>query len=478
MTLENKKSENLSAWYIEVIQRAQLADYSPVQGCIVFRETAYAIWERIREILDRMLKETGHRNVYFPLFIPESLLRKEAEHFEGFVPECAWVTIGGDSELGERLAIRPTSETIIYSMYSKWIRGWRDLPVKLNQWCNVVRWETKMTKPFLRTREFLWQEGHTCHATLEEAEEEIKLILQIYRRLIEEHLAIPVLVGIKSESEKFAGAFYTATLEAMMPDGKALQAGTVHNLGQNFSKPFEIIFQDRDGENKYVWQTSWGVSTRLIGAMIMVHGDDKGLIIPPKVAPIQVVCIPIFYKEEETETILEEVERVRETLLESGVRAEVDIRREYTPGWKFNEWELRGVPLRVEIGPRDVREGKVTLARRDTGERISVEEEEIVEKVEEMLNEIQKNLFERAKKFLEDMTEEASSYDNMIEILRKRGGFVRAEWCGSPECEKRVKEESGATIRLIPPGEKGVGRKTCIVCGRKSKYIVYFARAY
>ncbi len=472
-----KKSENFSEWYTQVVLKSELADYAPTKGCIIFREYSYAIWEKIQEIMNKRIKEKGHKNAYFPLFIPESLLRKEAEHFEGFVPECAWVTMGGDRKLEERLAIRPTSETIIYSMYAKWIKSWRDLPVKLNQWCNIVRWETKATKPFIRTREFLWQEGHTAHATKEEADQEVMEILEIYKDLMENYLAIPVLSGRKSEKEKFAGALYTATLEAIMPDGRALQMGTSHNLGQNFSKVFEIKFIGRDEKEHYVWQTSWGISTRLIGALIMVHGDDRGLVLPPRIAPIQVVIIPIFYKDVEMGAILKKAKEILKILQENRISALLDDRREYTPGWKFNHWELKGVPLRIEIGPKDLEKGEITLARRDTFERISIKEEEMIEAVERTLEEIQENLFKRAKEFLDTHITEVGSYDEFKEMLKTKGGFIKAGWCMSSECEERIKEETGATIRLIP-FEKEKPSSSCIYCGRKAEVVAYFAKAY
>ncbi len=472
-----KKSENFSEWYTQVVLKSELADYAPTKGCIIFREYSYAIWEKIRQVMDRRIKEKGHKNAYFPLFIPESLLKKEAEHFEGFVPECAWVTIGGDRKLEERLAIRPTSETIIYSMYAKWIRSWRDLPVKLNQWCNIVRWETKATKPFIRTREFLWQEGHTAHATKEEADQEVMEILEMYKDLMENYLAIPVLAGRKSEREKFAGALYTTTLEALMPDGKALQMGTSHNLGQNFAKVFEIKFVGRDEKEHYVWQTSWGISTRLIGAVVMVHGDDRGLVLPPRIAPIQVVIIPIFYKEVERKEILKKAREILENLQKNGISALLDDRTEYTPGWKFNHWELKGVPLRIEIGPKDLEKGEITLARRDTFERIVVKDEKVLEEVNQILEDIQENLFKRAKEFLETHITEVKSYEEFKEVLRTKGGFIKACWCLSSECEEKIKEETGATIRLIP-FEKEKPFSNCIYCGKEAKEVVYFAKAY
>ncbi|MEM3986686.1 MAG: proline--tRNA ligase [Candidatus Methanomethylicia archaeon] len=472
-----KKSEDFSEWYTQVILKSGLVDYAPIKGCIIFRELAYAIWEKIQEIFNEKIKRTGHRNVYFPLFIPESLLKKEAEHFSGFVPEVAWVTMGGDEVLEEKLAIRPTSETIICATYAKWIKSWRDLPVKLNQWCSVVRWDTKGTKPFIRTREFLWQEGHTAHETKEEADREVMEILNEYKDLIENYLAIPVLAGRKSESEKFAGALYTTTLEAIMPDGKALQMATSHNLGQNFSKVFEIKFMGRDGKEHYVWQTSWGFSTRLIGAMVMVHGDDKGLILPPRIAPTQVVIIPIPSKDMEIEKIIEKAKSIQGKLSASGISTILDDRLEYTPGWKYNHWELRGIPLRIEIGSMEIKKEQITIARRDTYERITVKEEEMVEAIKKLLEEIQRNLYNRAKKFLEEKITKVENYEEFKKILSEKGGFIKASWCGNRECEEKIKEETGATIRLIPL-EREEPFSKCIYCGKEAKEVAYFAKSY
>lgn len=477
MGITVKKSEDFSEWYTQTILKSGMADYAPIKGCMIFREHSYAIWEKIQEIFNKRIKEKGHKNVYFPMFIPESFLKKEAEHFEGFVPEVAWVTVGGNRQLDERLAVRPTSETIINAAYAKWIRSWRDLPVKLNQWCNIVRWETEATKPFLRTREFLWQEGHTAHATKEEADKEVMEILNIYRDLVENYLAIPVLVGKKTENEKFAGALYTTALEALMPDGKVLQMGTSHNLGQNFSKVFDIKFIGEDEEEHYVWQTSWGITTRLIGAIVMVHGDDKGPVLPPKIAPVQAVIIPIPYKDIDKELILEKAGETLNKLMESGVTTVLDDRPVYTPGWKFNEWELKGVPIRIEIGPKDVKKKQLTLARRDTFERLVVGEEKIVEVVNRLLGEIQNNLFNKAKKFLEDNITTVRNYDEFNETLKKKAGFIRACWCSSPTCEEKIKEETGATIRVIP-FEKEEPFSDCVYCGEEGKEVVYFARAY
>jgi len=472
-----KKSQDFSEWYTQVVVKSGLADYAPVKGCMIFREHSYAIWEKIQEIFNEKIRATGHRNVYFPMFIPESFLKREAEHFQGFVPEVAWVTIGGNSPLEEKLAIRPTSETIMYATYARWIRSWRDLPIKLNQWNSVVRWETEATKLFLRTREFLWQEGHTAHATKEEADQEVMEILNAYKDVIENYLAIPVLAGVKTENEKFAGALYTTTLEALMPDGKALQMGTSHQLGQNFSKVFDIKFLDQSEKERYVWQTSWGFSTRMIGAMVMVHGDDKGLVVPPKVAPIQVVIVPIPYKDVDAKAILAKAGKIYENLQKHGILVVFDDRTEYTPGWKFNEWELKGVPLRIEIGPRDVKQKQVTLARRDTFEKITIEEEEIVVTVAKLLEKIQETLFNRAKKFLEENITTVKNYDEFKKVLKKKGGLMRACWCSSPTCEEKIKEETGATIRIVPFEKEKVFSK-CVYCGGEAEVAVYFARAY
>ncbi len=463
-----------SQWYVDVVLKAGLADYAPVKGCIVIRPYGYALWEAVQRELDARFKETGHVNAYFPMLIPESFFRKEAEHVEGFSPQVAWVTHGGDEQLGERLAVRPTSETIICTMYSKWIQSWRDLPVLINQWCSVVRWE-KATRPFLRTTEFLWQEGHTAHRTEEEAEREARRILEIYRSFMEEVLAIPVIVGQKSESEKFAGALRTYCVEALMSDGRALQAGTSHNLGQHFSKVFDITFLDTDGQLKYVWQTSWGVSHRIIGALVMVHGDDRGLVLPPRIAPHQVVIVPIAPVKRREEVL--EHARVLCRMLSEHCRVKLDDREEYTPGWKFNEWEMRGVPLRVEIGPRDIDAGQVVLARRDRLERITVSRDQLVESVLDVLESIQRSMYQKALRFLEDNTHRVDDFNEFCRILAERRGFLRTGWCGDGECERAVKEATGATIRCIPfvrhqdPGP-------CIYCGAPGRYEVYFARAY
>ena len=472
-----KKAQDFSEWYVEVILKSGFADYAPVKGCMIIREDAYAVWEKIQETFNQRIKATGHRNVYFPMFIPESLLKKEAEHFAGFTPEVAWISQGGDTELEERVAIRPTSETIMYATFSKWIRSWRDLPVKINQWCNIVRWETKSTRLFLRTREFLWQEGHTAHTTKEEAEAEVMYALGEYRNIIENYLAIPVIAGVKSESEKFAGALYTTSLEAMMPDGKALQMGTSHNLGQNFGKVFDVKYIGEDKVDHYVWQTSWGISTRLIGAMVMVHGDDKGLVIPPKVAPTQVVVVPILFKSAEAAMIVAKAKEIAETLKAKGFTVILDDREEYTPGWKFNQWELKGVPVRIEIGPRDLKQGQVVMVRRDNGQKAPVKEADILAATEKLLADIQENLFAKAKTYMREKTTTVQTYDEFKSVLCEKGGFLKAVWCGSADCEAKIKEETGATIRVLP-FEKEEPKGGCVYCGKQAKDTVYFARSY
>ncbi|MCJ7422950.1 proline--tRNA ligase [Candidatus Bathyarchaeota archaeon] len=478
MGITVKKAEDFSEWYTQVVLKSGLADYAPVKGCMIFRENSYAIWEKIQEIFNQKIKATGHRNVYFPLFIPENLLKKEEEHFAGFVPEVAWVTMGGDSQLEERLAIRPTSETIIYAAYAKWIRSWRDLPVKLNQWCSVVRWETKATKLFLRTREFLWQEGHTIHATREEADKEATEILHAYKEVMENYLAIPVLAGKKTESEKFAGALYTLALEALMPDGKALQMGTSHQLGQNFSKVFDIKFLDQNEKEQYAWQTSWGFTTRMIGALVMVHGDNKGLVLPPKVASTQVVIIPIPYKGVDADLIAQKTKCIFNELQENGVKVVLDDRQEYTPGWKFNQWELLGVPIRIELGPRDVKQRQVVLVRRDTLEKTIVKEDETKDAVTKLLEEIQNDLFNKAKMFLEENITTVKTYDEFKKVLENKGGIIRAAWCCNSKCEGKIKDETGATIRLEPLEKEEPTATTCVYCGEKAKETVLFARSY
>jgi prolyl-tRNA synthetase len=475
------KSSDISEWYTQVVLKAELADYSSGKGFIAMRPYAYEIWDAIKNFFDSEIKKTGHKNAYFPTLIPESLLKKEAEHFEGFIPEVFWVTKAGTSELSDRYAVRPTSETIIHDALSKWIRSWRDLPQLLNVWNSVLRAEIKSTKPFIRTTEFLWQEGHTAHSTEEEAEKEVMNILLLYKRLMEELLAIPVIIGRKSEKEKFVGAVYTTTLEAMMPDGKAIQMGTSHHLGQNFSKPFEIRFLGEDGEMHYVWQTSWGIAWRLIGALIMEHGDDKGLIIPPAVAPIQVVIIPILFSGSNSDEILAQCKGIQSLLESTGIRVNLDSRPHLTPGRKFNEWELKGVPIRLELGPKDLAKNVAVVVRRDDRSKTPVAINEIAAYVKKALGEVQSNLFEKCANRLKEQTSDASTFEELSEIIQKRGGFVRAFWCGTRECEDSVKEKIGADIRVIPPDQPAnlsSSSSKCIVCGKKAQSQVYFGRAY
>ncbi len=468
------QSEDFSQWYTDVIKKADLIDYAPIRGCMVLKPDGYELWEAVQVGLDRRFKETGHRNAYFPIFIPESFLNKEKEHVEGFNPETPWVTHVGDEKLQERLAIRPTSETIIGEMYHRWIKSYRDLPVLLNQWANVVRWE-KATRPFLRTTEFLWQEGHTAHQTEEEAREEVLKMLNVYRDFVETDLAIPVIPGKKTEMEKFKGAIDTYSIEALMQDGKALQAGTSHYLGQNFAKVFDIQFLDEDNQLKYVYQTSWGMSTRIIGAMIMVHGDDRGLVLPPKAAPTQVIIVPIMAGKDKE--MVKEKALELQTRLGNSFRTRLDDREEYTPGWKFNEWEMRGIPIRIEIGPRDIQNNQVVLVRRDTGEKIFTSLDQLESTIDTLLTEIQSNLFNKAKKFMEDHTQQATNMEELREAVVEKKGMALSGWCGSSECETKVKEETGATIRNIPinqPNDLG----TCVYCNNKAQHQVYFAKAY
>jgi prolyl-tRNA synthetase len=469
------QTEDFSRWYLDVVRRAELADYTPVKGCMAIRPYGYAIWELIQQALDTRFKATGHVNAYFPLFIPEKLLMREAEHVEGFSPQVAWVTRGGDEDLEERLAIRPTSEVIIGTMYSKWIKSWRDLPVLINQWANVVRWE-KVTRPFLRTTEFLWQEGHTAHETEAEAQEETMRILGIYKEFCETQLAMPVVDGQKSESEKFAGASRTYSIEGLMGDGRALQAGTSHNLGQNFAKAFEIQFQGRDKALQHAWTTSWGVSTRLIGGVIMTHGDDSGLILPPRVAPYQVVIVPIS-RGNWQETVLPRAREIQSDLVGAGIRVKLDDSEANTPGWKFAEYEMRGVPLRLEIGPKDIEKSQVMLARRDTRAKLPTPMEGLAGTIAGLLEEIQKALYDRALRFREEHTQRVSSYDEFKQIMEGRPGFVVCGWCGSADCEAQIKAETQATLRNIPFTGAGV-TGTCVKCGKPSSGEAWFAKAY
>ena len=470
-----KKAEDFSEWYTQVVMKAGLADYAPVKGFIVLRPYGYAIWESIRDLLDRRFKETGHQNGFLPVLIPESLLSKEEDHFAGFTPEVFWVTKAGNNDIGEKLALRPTSETLAYSIFAKWITSYRDLPLKINFWNTALRAEIKATKPFVRTSEFLWQEGHTVHATEEDAEAEVLTILDIYRELIEGHLAVPAVRGFKSDREKFVGAKYTTTLEGMMADGKALQMGTSHHLAQNFSRPFEIKFLGKDTKEHFAWQTSWGVSWRLIGALIMVHGDDKGLILPPKVAPIQVVIVPI-YKDKDAQAVKDRAREIGAELKNAGVRAQVDDRDEYTSGWKFNEWEMKGVPLRINVGPRDIEKGQVEFVRRDNREKALVSNGEMAKTARALLDGVQDGLFAKAKMLLESYISKPASYEEFKSVIETRGGFAQAGWCGAQECEEKIKEETGADIRVIPFDQPAAG--TCIYCGKQAAKVAMFGRAY
>ncbi len=456
-------------WYSDVVLKTKLVDYGPVKGTMVIRPYGYAIWENIQKELDKRFKETGHENAYFPLLIPMSFMTKEAEHVEGFAPEVAVVTHAGGEKLAEPLCIRPTSETIIGTMYGKWIQSYRDLPVLMNQWANVMRWE-KTTRPFLRTSEFLWQEGHTVHATEEEAMEETMKMLSVYEEFAKTCLSMPVLTGRKTEKEKFAGAVATFGMEAMMHDGKSLQAGTSHYLGQNFSKAFEIKFLDKDGVQKYAYTTSWGVSTRLIGALIMTHGDQRGLVMPPVVAPVQAVIVPIAAKKE---GVLEACTALKERLQKAGVRVVLDD-TDNSPGWKFNEWEMKGVPVRIELGPRDIEAGKMTVCRRDTLEKGELPLENAEEGVKALLHEIAENMYNTAKKRMEQRIVDAETLDELLDGVN-RGNFVRAGWCGCRECEDKVKEFAQATARVYAKEDTA---KTCVACGKKSAHTIVFARAY
>ncbi|NOU76424.1 proline--tRNA ligase [Paenibacillus sp. LMG 31458] len=469
------QGEDFSRWYIDVIKKADLMSYSPVRGCIVFKPDGYEIWENIQRELDSKFKETGHRNAYFPLFIPESFFQKEKEHVEGFNPELPWVTEAGGEKLEERLAIRPTSETMIGHMYSEWINSYRDLPLLINQWANVVRWE-KRTLPFLRTTEFLWQEGHTAHEDEQDARRETMQMLDVYRQFAEDFLAIPVIVGQKTPSEKFAGAIDTFSIEAMMKDGKAVQAGTSHYLGTNFAVAFDIKFLDRENQHQFAHTTSWGVSTRLIGALIMVHGDDRGLVLPPKVAPTQVIMIPIG-PPKTREQVIGRVDELYAELKKAGVRVKVDDRADQSPGWKFNEYEMRGVPIRVELGPRDMENGQVVLVSRVSGEKKTVQQTDFVQEVQNLLAEIHQQMYDKAKQFRDEHYIAVDSIDEFKTFLETKRGFALAGWCGSNACEEQVKQETGATSRNIPftPSET---KSTCLVCGDTAKHTVVFGRSY
>ena len=471
------RKENYSQWYLDVIAAGKLADYAPVKGCMVIRPTGYAIWEAMQARLDRMFKETGHVNASFPLLIPKHFMEREAEHVEGFSPECAVVTHGGGKKLDEPLYIRPTSETVVGYMYSQWIHSYRDLPVLINQWCNVLRWEMR-TRLFLRTSEFLWQEGHTAHETAEEAQEETLRMLEIYRVFQEEYLAIPVVKGLKSEAEKFPGALATYSIEAMMQDGKALQSGTSHNLGQNFAKAFDIDYLDRNNNQKYVWTTSWGVSTRMIGGLIMTHSDDDGLIIPPKIAPIQVVIVPIFNNDQERGETLEFADSIAKLLYEKidELQIKIDRRNNLRPADKFFHWIQQGVPVRIEVGPRDVKKQSAMVARRDIREKNEVSLENITQRVVELLDNIQDSLFQRALDYRKSNTRTVAGIGEFKEIINNEGGFIYAHWDGSKEVETKIKQDTKATIRCIPLEKSGAGK--CMVTGAPSAQEVLFAIAY
>jgi prolyl-tRNA synthetase len=485
-----KRNEDYSLWYNELVKRADLAENSPVRGCMIIKPYGFSIWEKMQAALDKMFKDTGHTNAYFPIFIPKSYLSKEASHVEGFAKECAVVThyrlknapdgsgiiVDPEAKLEEELIIRPTSETVIWSAYKNWVQSYRDLPILLNQWANVVRWEMR-TRIFLRTAEFLWQEGHTAHATAREAQEETLQMLDIYAEFAEKHLALPVIRGVKTPNERFAGAEDTYCIEALMQDGKALQAGTSHFLGQNFAKAFDVKFANKEGKLDYVWGTSWGVSTRLMGALIMAHSDDEGLVLPPKLAPIQVVIVPIFKGEEQLAKISEKVEALKKELLAKGISVKFDNRESHTPGWKFADYELKGVPLRVAIGPRDLENGTAEVARRDTKEKKVYPLEGLATQVESLLDDIQQNVYQKALNFRQANIRKVDTYEEFKEILDGKGGFILAHWDGTPETEEKIKEQTKATIRCIPMNaEADEGR--CMYTGKPSGRRVLFARAY
>lgn len=463
--------DDFAQWYTDVVKKAELVDYGSVRGCMIIRPYGYAIWENIQHILDGMFKATGHQNVYMPMLIPESLLQKEKDHVEGFAPEVAWVTMGGEEKLEERLCVRPTSETLFCEHYSHIIHSYRDLPKLYNQWCSVMRWE-KSTRPFLRTSEFLWQEGHTIHATAQEAQEETMNMLEVYREVAEDELAMPVLVGQKSDKEKFAGARATYSMEAMMQDGKALQAGTSHNFGTNFAEAYNIQFSNKEGKLEYVYETSWGVSTRLIGAIIMTHGDERGLKLPPRIAPIQVVIVPIAAHKG---GVLEKCAQVQKALEAEGVRVKLDDRDTLSPGFKFNDWELKGVPVRLEIGPRDLENGQCVLFRRDTYEKQTAKLDELTTAIPALLDDIQKTMYQLALDFQQAHIHEVHSMDELGKVVD--GGFAKAMWCGDRACEDKIKEQFNATSRNMPFDQTAIDDH-CVCCGKPAKKLIYFAKAY
>ncbi|MEK9167023.1 MAG: proline--tRNA ligase [Patescibacteria group bacterium] len=469
------QSKDFAQWYLDVVKEADLADYSKVKGCMIIKPYGYAIWEFIQAELNSRIKKADVQNVYFPLFIPESLLNREKEHLEGFAPECAVVTHGGGKKLAEPLIVRPTSETIMYDTFSDWIHSYRDLPLKINQWANVVRWEMR-TRPFLRTTEFLWQEGHTVHATSEDAAVEVDRALNMYKDFDRDFLSLPVLTGKKSRKETFAGALYTLTTEALAKDGKAIQAGTSHHLGQTFAKSFNVTFQDQNSVVQHAWQTSWGLSTRIIGTVIVCHGDEKGLVLPPKIAPHQVVLVPIFKTDEEKTRIFDELNGIKEALEALNIRVHFDERDTVTPGYKFNEWEVKGVPIRIDLGPRDLEKSEVTVTRRD-GDKFNLPIGDLEQEIPYILDKIQENLLEKATLFLKENTREASSLEEMVKILDEKGGFIKVPWAGTDEEEKKIQDETKATIRIIDP-EKSTEKLKCFFTGRETDTLVYFARAY
>src|SRR3989339_36568 len=469
------QSTDFSKWYNEIVLASGLADYSDVKGCMIIKPYGYALWENIQKVMDEKIKELGVDNVYLPLLIPESYFEKEKEHVKGFAPEVAWVTHAGGKKLDERLAIRPTSETIMYRTFARWIASYRDLPLKVNQWANVIRWEMR-TRLFLRTTEFLWQEGHTLHETKEQADEMVQNALYMYKTFARDYLAMAVIDGRKSESEKFAGAEYTTSIEAMMKDKKALQLGTSHLLAQNFAKSFEVKFLDKEGKEQTPWPTSWGVSTRMIGGLIMAHGDDKGLIIPPNIAPIQVIIVPIWKDNSEKKIVKNYIEKLKEKL--QGLKYKIDWDDGKSPGWKFNEWEMKGVPLRVEVGPKDEASNQIIAVRRDTGEKIKVNFKEAGNKIKELIEEIQRNLLEKNAKFLKENTREYSDYNKFKQDINKENFFALVNWCGDAKCEDKVKNDTKATTRVCRKAEQNHGEKKCLVCGKTAKNKVYLAKAY
>lgn len=480
MGITAKKEEDFGEWFSQVITKAELVGYTDVSGCYVFRPSSYEVWEKVQGFMDREFKKLGVRNAYFPLFIPEKLLNKEKEHVEGFTPEVAWVTHTGNSKLSEKLAIRPTSETIMYDSYRKWIRSWRDLPVKINQWCNVVRWEFKNPVPFIRSREFLWQEGHTVHKTKEEAEKEVFEILDIYEKTYNEMYAIPCIKGYKSEKEKFAGALYTTTIEVFLPNGKSAQGGTSHCLGQNFAKAFDMSFLDEKEKKQYPWQNSWGLSTRSIGIMILMHSDNKGLVLPPRVASTHAVIVPILFADSK-EKVLKKCSEAEKELQAAGLSVILDDREEYTPGWKFNDWEMKGIPVRIELGPKDIEKGQAVIVRRDTGKKDFVKLKEIKKKVKDGLDAMQKDLFDKALRLREENTVVAKEFSELMKGIKEKK-LVKTEWCGNAECEDWIKDKTGGAVIICIPLDKDKKRKEakgkCVYCGKAAKHEVYAAKSY